>query len=328
MNQLNLSSIQKLQAGIITAGILSVCVLSGMLSSVPSSRPNSAATSSVNNTQQAFDSTEQSPIPVVPSSVAGLETDDSTGEESDQINAAQNPEPVSNISLVESGKVVDVIDGDTIKVNVLGSVKTIRLIGINAPEKGACRYHVATNYMEDLVLNKKVSLYDDVTQGDKDKYDRLLRFVFVGDMDANLQMVASGLAKEYTYNKPYEYQQEYQAAEAAAKAAGAEIWGDACSCTPKEISRKCNACNQAKVTYQKFSCDTYTETVTDYSCSNKCVTVNSNPSPTSSYTCSCSKTCGQMLSCDEAYYQLNTCGCSQRDGDGDGVPCEDICPGG
>ena len=46
------------------------------------------------------------------------------------------------------------------------------------------------------------------------------------------------------------------------------------------------------------------------------------------YSCSCSKTCTEMSSCDEAYYQLNQCGCSKRDGDKDGVPCESICPGG
>jgi hypothetical protein len=41
--------------------------------------------------------------------------------------------------------------------------------------------------------------------------------------------------------------------------------------------------------------------------------------------CNCKKTCPQMSSCEEAYYQLNQCGCSIRDGDGDGVPCENIC---
>jgi hypothetical protein len=50
--------------------------------------------------------------------------------------------------------------------------------------------------------------------------------------------------------------------------------------------------------------------------------------PASGFTCSCSKICRAMSSCEEAYYQLNVCGCGQRDGDGDGVPCEDICPGG
>lgn len=44
----------------------------------------------------------------------------------------------------------------------------------------------------------------------------------------------------------------------------------------------------------------------------------------SKYVCNCSKTC-PSLSCAEAYFQLNDCGCSVRDGDGDGVPCEAQC---
>ncbi len=43
------------------------------------------------------------------------------------------------------------------------------------------------------------------------------------------------------------------------------------------------------------------------------------------FTCDCSLSCGQILSCQEAYYQLNTCGCSARDSDKDGVPCESLC---
>lgn len=60
----------------------------------------------------------------------------------------------------------------------------------------------------------------------------------------------------------------------------------------------------------------------------------STPAPNSSapvaggFACSCSKTCSAMASCDEAYFQLQQCGCSDRDGDSDGVPCEKICPGG
>jgi hypothetical protein len=44
----------------------------------------------------------------------------------------------------------------------------------------------------------------------------------------------------------------------------------------------------------------------------------------SKYTCNCSKTCPNMT-CAEAYYQLNECGCSARDGDDDGIPCEEQC---
>jgi len=45
------------------------------------------------------------------------------------------------------------------------------------------------------------------------------------------------------------------------------------------------------------------------------------------YTCDCTKTC-KTMTCEEAYYQLEQCGCTARDGDADGVPCESICPGG
>lgn len=52
------------------------------------------------------------------------------------------------------------------------------------------------------------------------------------------------------------------------------------------------------------------------------------PVPTSEsslYTCNCAKTCTQISTCAEAYYQLNTCGCSVRDGDDDSIPCENLC---
>jgi outer membrane biosynthesis protein TonB len=52
---------------------------------------------------------------------------------------------------------------------------------------------------------------------------------------------------------------------------------------------------------------------------------SSTPSTSVGYTCSCSKTCPQMASCEEAYFQLNQCGCGARDGDNDGIPCESIC---
>lgn len=51
------------------------------------------------------------------------------------------------------------------------------------------------------------------------------------------------------------------------------------------------------------------------------------PAAPAGFTCNCSKVCGAM-SCEEAYFQLLQCGCKARDGDGDGVPCESICPGG
>jgi len=48
---------------------------------------------------------------------------------------------------------------------------------------------------------------------------------------------------------------------------------------------------------------------------------------TSSHSCA-KKYCKNMNSCEEAYYQLKTCGYKRLDRDKDGVPCESICPGG
>lgn len=48
------------------------------------------------------------------------------------------------------------------------------------------------------------------------------------------------------------------------------------------------------------------------------------PKETSKYTCNCSRTCPSMT-CAEAQYQLNHCGCSRRDADGDGVACDAQC---
>ena len=52
----------------------------------------------------------------------------------------------------------------------------------------------------------------------------------------------------------------------------------------------------------------------------------SQPS-SSAFSCNCSKSCTAILTCEEAYYQLNECGCGQRDSDDDGVPCESVCGG-
>ncbi|OGI26152.1 MAG: hypothetical protein A3J76_01750 [Candidatus Moranbacteria bacterium RBG_13_45_13] len=43
------------------------------------------------------------------------------------------------------------------------------------------------------------------------------------------------------------------------------------------------------------------------------------------FTCNCSKTCPNMSSCAEAQYQLNTCGCTARDADHDGIACDADC---
>jgi len=55
------------------------------------------------------------------------------------------------------------------------------------------------------------------------------------------------------------------------------------------------------------------------------VAPTTNPSNGGGFSCNCSKTCPNMISCAEAQYQLNICGCSARDGDNDGIACDADC---
>ena len=43
------------------------------------------------------------------------------------------------------------------------------------------------------------------------------------------------------------------------------------------------------------------------------------------FSCNCDKLCKEMISCAEALFQLNECGCTYRDEDEDGIPCESRC---
>lgn len=82
------------------------------------------------------------------------------------------------------------VDGDTIDVE--GGVR-IRLIGIDTPERGQCGFDVATATMSRLVAGKRVVLLPGA-RSDSDRYGRLLRYVEVDGVDANLAMIAAGMA--------------------------------------------------------------------------------------------------------------------------------------
>ena len=86
-------------------------------------------------------------------------------------------------------RVASVTDGDTLR---LTSGEAVRLVGMDAPEPGRCGSERATRMLTDMVLGKRVSLPAPVD--DRDRYDRLLRYVDVGTVDAGLELIKSGLA--------------------------------------------------------------------------------------------------------------------------------------
>jgi len=131
--------------------------------------------------------------------------------------------------------VVKVVDGDTIDVSLDGKTERIRLIGINTPETVDPRKPVecfgkeASDKAKALLSGKKVYLEADKISGERDKYNRLLRFVFLEDGTSfNLLMIKMGYAYEYTYDVPYKYQAEFKEAQKEAMAAKVGLWGDLC----------------------------------------------------------------------------------------------------
>jgi peptide/nickel transport system permease protein len=93
----------------------------------------------------------------------------------------------------QMGKVVEIIDGNTIKVLIDGYVYVVRYIGIDVPEASETGGTEATYKNAELVYRKEITLIPDQT--DKDARGRLLRYVFVGDTFVNYELVAQGFAR-------------------------------------------------------------------------------------------------------------------------------------
>ncbi|MCA9910613.1 MAG: thermonuclease family protein, partial [Anaerolineae bacterium] len=107
-------------------------------------------------------------------------------------------------------EVTRIIDGDTIAVSIAGNGDRIRLIGIDTPESGRCYADEATARQAALTTNQSVLLEADASQDDRDKYGRLLRYVWLPDgRMVNAILVAEGYAFEYTYREPYRYVEEF-----------------------------------------------------------------------------------------------------------------------
>lgn len=145
-------------------------------------------------------------------------------------NAPENEEPIE--PEVIHYEVTSITDGDTIKVLINNKTETIRLVNMNTPETVdprrpvECMGKESSEKMTQLVTGKKVSLEIDKTQTDRDRYDRLLRFVFLEDgTDVGLEMIKQGFAESSPYgNLPHKYLEEYKAAQSQAQEQQIGLW--------------------------------------------------------------------------------------------------------
>jgi micrococcal nuclease len=119
----------------------------------------------------------------------------------------------------ERVKIIEVIDGDTIKTQ---DDRIIRLIGINSPEKEQECYEQAKKELKEFVLNKTVKIKTDKKTGDKDRYGRILRYVFT-DKLVNEHLILSGNSYYYDYSD-FKYKKRFEKAEKEAKKGNGCLW--------------------------------------------------------------------------------------------------------
>ncbi len=157
-------------------------------------------------------------VVVATSACAGTTSDGST----DSV-AAENPAPPG-----EPVALRRVLDGDSIEVERYdGSFAEVRLIGINAPEGEECHGDAARNTLGSLLGGSELTLVGD--EEDTDQFGRLLRYVFVDGVNANLALVVAGDA--LALQTGHGLEAEFVAAVDAAAAARLGMWSQS-ACGP------------------------------------------------------------------------------------------------
>ena len=154
----------------------------------------------------------------------------------------------------EQNRSIRVVDGDSID---LKDGRRVRLLAIDAPERGRCLFEAGRKKLEEIVLNKRVKLEDAVV----DDYGRLLANVFVGKILVNKVMLEEGLAR-FVYVKSPHYEELKQVSQLA-KEQKRGIYSPLCR-TPAKVDCliKGNIRHGEKV-YHLPSCDNYDQVIID-----------------------------------------------------------------
>ena len=129
------------------------------------------------------------------------------GVSSRDIQYERSDEPIVETYDVANLHVVRIIDGDTIVVRYQGKDESVRLLNIDAPERGDDGFDASTEALHKLIGDRVVDLeWEKPGVPSRDRYGRLLAFVFItvpagppgGRIHINVEMVRGGWAEYYT----------------------------------------------------------------------------------------------------------------------------------
>jgi len=107
--------------------------------------------------------------------------------------------------------VIEVIDGDTIRVKLGWIEEEVRYIGVDTPEYDECYGPAATEHNQELLDQGRVWIERGVEE--RDKYDRLLGYVYLdpeGSSMVNKELLSQGYAILMTITPNYKYRQEFK----------------------------------------------------------------------------------------------------------------------
>jgi len=181
--------------------------------------------------------------------------------------------------------VIAVLDGDTVMVEHDKKKATVRLAGIDAPEKLQAFGPASREAVMKLVLRKEVR----VTTKTVDDYGRVIATLELGRLNVSHEQLRRGMAWEYSH---YHADKALIALQAEAQRERRGLWAGASPQPPWEF-RKSHAPTRELAA--------------------------------STNACGAKRYCSQMVSCEEAKYYFTQCRVKTLDKNGDGVPCENLC---
>jgi len=137
---------------------------------------------------------------------------------------------------VGSYKVLEFVDGDTLIVDMNGQAEIIRFIGIDTPETHKpdspveCYGPDAAAYTKKRIGGSRVKLVADTLTTNRDRYERLLRYVYLPDgTNLNQELVRHGYAFAYAF--PFAKSRDFNLSMEQAQTARQGLWG---SCAPTQ----------------------------------------------------------------------------------------------
>ncbi|MEX0620346.1 MAG: thermonuclease family protein [Solirubrobacterales bacterium] len=128
----------------------------------------------------------------------------------------------------ETVKVDRVVDGDTVKVFYEGRSEYVRYIGIDTPESVdpdspvECFGEEAKEFNDRLLRDGEVRLVFD--QEMRDRYGRLLAYVYVGNLMLNAELLRKGFAQTLTISPNDAESRRFEKIEADARYSGVGLW--------------------------------------------------------------------------------------------------------